>query len=290
MARLLSLGRQNQFSLEIDHMNTLLKKFSVGALITGMMLMASPAWTQRTHAPKSSTDSPIDPLKPAGRGTLREIVQTQCVTNWLQHHDPAPCERVVLVEQKSNSSGYAILADAEGGAHYLLIPTQSMTGLDNNELIDPDTPNYFGEAWHARDLLTKFVGHAVPRSAIGLAVGTTHARMQDQFHIHIQCLRQDVAAALMTAAEQVTDAWSHITLAGAPYEALRVSGQALDGSNVYELLATLKPGMRQHLADYTLVVAGMQFASGPGFILLTGTGQSGELLLDSTCALAGGGG
>ena len=61
-------------------------------------------------------------------------------------------------------------------------------------------------------------------------------------------------------------------------------------ANPFELLATLKPDTRHHMGDYTLVAAGMQFRSGPGFVLLTGTGPSGELLLDSTCAVAGGGG
>jgi hypothetical protein len=44
------------------------------------------------------------------------------------------------------------------------------------------------------------------------------------------------------------------------------------------------------MGDYTLVVAGMQFASGPGFVVLTGTGRTGELLLESSCTVAGGGG
>jgi hypothetical protein len=39
-----------------------------------------------------------------------------------------------------------------------------------------------------------------------------------------------------------------------------------------------------------LVVAGMQFSSGPGFVVLAGTGPTGELLLDSSCAVAGAGG
>jgi hypothetical protein len=38
---------------------------------------------------------------------------------------------------------------------------------------------------------------------------------------------------------------------------------------------------------YPLVVADMQFENGPGFILLAGSGRAGELLLDSTCAIAG---
>jgi CDP-diacylglycerol pyrophosphatase len=66
-------------------------------------------------------------------------------------------------------------------------------------------------------------------------------------------------------------------------------GEALDASNLFELLATLNPDARHHMGNYTLIVAGMQFNSGPGFVVLTGTGPSGEILLDSSCAVAGGG-
>ncbi len=40
------------------------------------------------------------------------------------------------------------------------------------------------------------------------------------------------------------------------------------------------------MGDFTLVVVGMQFQDGPGFMLLAGKGPAGELLLDSTCAVA----
>jgi hypothetical protein len=40
------------------------------------------------------------------------------------------------------------------------------------------------------------------------------------------------------------------------------------------------------MGDYTLVVAGMQFEKGPGFIVSASTGRAGELLLDSSCAIA----
>jgi CDP-diacylglycerol pyrophosphatase len=217
-----------------------------------------------------------------GRDALRRIVQEQCVVHWAQTHDPAPCERV--------SSGYAVLADRKGGAHYLLIPTQTMAGIESAELLDPDMPNYFAEAWHARDLITAFVGHAVPRSAIGLAINTARSRSQDQFHIHIECLRQDVAESLRASAERITDTWSPVMVAGSTYHAQRIMGDGLDGSNPFEMLARLKPDARHHMGNYTLVFAGMQFNSGPGFIVLTGTGPTGELLLDASCVVAGDGG
>jgi CDP-diacylglycerol pyrophosphatase len=243
------------------------------------------------HLPKSSSDSSSDQSALiTGRDALRRIVQQQCVVHWTQKQDPAPCERVFLPDSKTDSSGYAVLADRKGGAHYLLIPTQTMAGIESGELLDPDIPNYFAEAWRARDLITAFVGHAVPRTAIGLAINTARSRTQDQFHVHIECLRQEVAESLGASAARITDAWSPLVVAGSTYQALRIMGDGLDGSNPFELLAALKPDVRHHMGDYTLVIAGMQFNTGPGFIVLTGTGPTGELLLDASCAVAGAGG
>jgi CDP-diacylglycerol pyrophosphatase len=225
-----------------------------------------------------------------GHDALRQIVQNQCVLNWIQHQDPAPCERVFLADEKNQGSGYAILPDRKGAAHYLLIPTQTMHGVDAEELLDPDLPNYFAQAWKARDVITKFVGHPVPRTAIGLAVNNAHSRTQDQFHIHIDCLRQDVVDSLRAAAEQVTAAWSPVGVLGSTFQAMRIEAVSLDGASPFELVAQLGPEVRHHMGDYTVVVAGMQYKSGAGFMLLTGTGPTGELLLDSACAAAGAGG
>ena len=244
------------------------------------------------HTPKSATSSSSsgDDSLPTGRGALRLIVQNQCVLNWKQHRNPAPCERVSLYDPNAGDTGYAVLQDPDGGAHYLLVPTQTMAGLESSELLDRDAPNYFAEAWHARDLLAKSIGHAVPRTDIGLVVNTERTRAYDQFHIHIDCLRQDVADALRAASSGITDTWSPVIVGGATFQAMRIASDSLDGSNLYESLAALKPGAAQRLRDYTLVAVGAQFASGAGFIILTGTGPTGEILLDSTCEVAGGGG
>jgi CDP-diacylglycerol pyrophosphatase len=215
----------------------------------------------------------------ANRDALRQIVQDQCLVHWSHDHDPAPCERV--------DSGSAVLADRKGGAHYLLIPTKTMAGVESGELLDPDTPNYFAAAWRARDRVAAFVGHGVPRSAIAMAVNNAHSRTQDQFHIHIECLRRDVLEALRTAAEHLTETWSPLAAAGSTYLAVRIMGEDLDAANPFELLANQVPDARHRMGDYTLVVAGMDFKAGPGFVVLAGTGPTGELLLDATCAVAG---
>jgi CDP-diacylglycerol pyrophosphatase len=120
-------------------------------------------------------------------------------------------------------------------------------------------------------------------------VTTPAARTQNQFHIHIECLRQDVVDSLKATADKLTDVWSPVTVAGLPFQALRLSIQGLEVSSPFELVANLSQDARHHVGDYTVVIAGAQYQSGPGFIVLTGTGPSGDLLLESGCMVAGGG-
>jgi CDP-diacylglycerol pyrophosphatase len=273
----------------MKNMNSKIRPFLIISIcITTAMAFPSLAIAQKTHGAKSSTDSPIDPKQPAGRSALRQIVQDQCVLNWQEHHNPAPCERVSLADPKNGSSGYAVIGAPGGGAHYLLVPTRTMAGIESSELLDPDAPNYFAEAWHARGLISAFLGHDVPRSVVGLAVGIAQSRAQDQFHVHIECLQQEAFQTLHASADRIMDVWSPITIAGSTYQSMRVMADGLDAANLFELLATLSPDARHHMGNYTLIVAGMQFKGGPGFVVLTGTGPSGEILLDSTCAVAAG--
>jgi CDP-diacylglycerol pyrophosphatase len=238
--------------------------------------------TQRTEG--------ADLLPNAGRDALRQVVQNQCLPNWRQHKDPSPCERIWLSSPQPDSPGYAVLEDRKGGAHYLLIPLQTMSGTESGELLDPDLPNYFAQAWNARDLLDTYVGHAVPRTAVGLALNTARAREQDQFHIHIECLRPEVLESLRAAAAQIGSKWSPITVIGSTYQAMRIADPGLDATRPFELVAQLSPDARHHLENYTVLIAGMQYPDGSGFVILTSTGPTAELLLDSGCTVAGGGG
>ena len=131
------------------------------------------------------------------------------------------------------------------------------------------------------------VSSYVPGPVIdGRALNPRHARSQDQLHIHIECLRRDVAHALQTAAPRIRDTWSSVDVGAWAYEAMRVMGEEVDGADPFELLADKLPAAKLAMGDYTLVLAGMEFNEGPGFILLAGKGPAGELLLDSTCAIA----
>jgi CDP-diacylglycerol pyrophosphatase len=218
----------------------------------------------------------------ANRDALREIVQDQCLAHWREQHSAAPCVEVHLDDAARAESGYAVLADRKGGAHFLLIPTRTISGIESAALEEPGAPSYFEAAWRAHERLDGVLGRQVPVRFIGLAVNPLHARSQDQLHIHIECLRPEVYQTLARQAAHVSRAWSPLTLAGSSYWARRISDD-LDSDDPFKLLAAHFPDADRSMGDYTLVVTGAP-SEDRGFLMLASTSAAGELLLDSSCA------
>jgi CDP-diacylglycerol pyrophosphatase len=221
------------------------------------------------------------------RDQLRVIVQVQCLPHWLADHTAEPCERLGGPPDTAASAGYAVLHDRKGGAHFLLIPTATIRGIEDPILLAPDAPNYFAAAWKNRDLLTSVTGLLLGRDAIGMAINHVHARSQDQFHIHLSCVGADAREALRENAGHIGSDWTPLTILSRPYYAMRIDGERLDGANPVAMLANRLKGARNAMGDYTLLVAGMTYEDRPGFVLIAGNAVPGaERLLDSACTVA----
>ncbi len=75
------------------------------------------------------------------------------------------------------------------------------------------------------DLVDERAHRELPRDAISLAINSIEARSQNQFHIHIDCVRLDVQAALREHAADIGPQWSPfpVPLAGHNYLAMRLT-------------------------------------------------------------------
>jgi CDP-diacylglycerol pyrophosphatase len=180
--------------------------------------------------------------------------------------------------------GYAVLHDRKGGAHFLLIPTRTLSGIESPELIAADAPNYFDAAWTARREVEQSIGHALGREAIGMAVNAQHARSQDQLHIHVECLAPLVRAALDDHAARLSESWAPFPLDGWDLVGRRIRGASLGEANPFALLAAGLPDAKRDMGRYSILIAGISLPDGPGFAVLAGTGPGTERLLDATCA------
>jgi CDP-diacylglycerol pyrophosphatase len=133
---------------------------------------------------------------------LWQIVHGQCVPDQQQQHDPKPCAKVDL------SGGFAVLKDISGASQYLLIPTAQIGGIEDPALLAPLAHNYFADAWQARGFVEKALGRTMPRDTLSLAINSASGRTQDQFHIHIDCIRADVRDTLLRERSNIGWRWT----------------------------------------------------------------------------------
>jgi CDP-diacylglycerol pyrophosphatase len=218
------------------------------------------------------------------------VVHDVCVPDQQVFGNPAPCTEVDL------AAGYAILKDPNASAptQFLLVPTTRVTGIEDPALLSPGTPNYWAAAWRARRYVDQRAGRILGRDELSLAINSVYGRSQNQLHIHIDCIKPAVKAALRAHANAIGRDWSPfpIVLAGEWYLARRIEGFDLDGINPFELLTAL-PEAHPGIGELSLVVTGETGAGGrEGFILLTGRSAPdignrwGEALQDHRCTVA----
>lgn len=226
----------------------------------------------------------------ADSDVLWKIIHDRCVPHERAAASPAPCALV------AESEGFAILKDIKGASQFLLIPTRRVTGIEDPQILAPGAPNYFAEAWANRHFTEERLHRKLPREDVSLAINSAYGRSQNQLHIHIDCVRPDVVAALRDHEAEIGERWSQLDapLAGHRYRVRRVLGETLDGTNPFRLVAARDATAAQTMARQTVVVAGAKFKDGkPGFYLLNDEASvvgldtgSGEELQDHACAVA----
>ncbi len=228
------------------------------------------------------------PARAENPDALWHIVHDRCVPDQQAHAAPAPCTLVDL------AGGYVVLKDRDGATQYLLIPTAKVTGIEDPAVLAPGAPNYFDAAWGQRGLVDTAAHQTLPDADLGLAINSAYGRTQNQLHIHIDCLRPDVVAALQAHGASVGTAWAPfpVPLAGQPYLARRVGAADLSEANPFTLLADGVPGARADMGKWTLAVAPVATAAVPALILLAGhvdlaAGDRGsaEELQDHACSI-----
>jgi CDP-diacylglycerol pyrophosphatase len=227
----------------------------------------------------------------ADRMALWTIVHGQCVPHQAAGEPPKPCDTLDL--QGGEDRGFALLKDLHGVAQMLAIPTRSVTGIEDPALLDPEAPNYFADAWTGRARLEAHLGRPLPREAVGLSINSMYSRSQDQFHIHVDCMRPEVASALASYQASLDTTWRPMTatLQGRTYWARRLDSADLSDAKPFLLLADGIDGAKREMGLWTMIAVGATFDGRPGFILLAdhaelAAGGHAEALQDHDCAIA----
>lgn len=265
-----------------------LTKHSLSAVTALILLVVSIAsitsiW-QQTHA-----------------NTLWRIVNGSCVPNMEQNHNPSPCIDVDF--KQGEGSGVAVLKDIKGKSQYLIMPTRKITGIESEEVWEPNAVNYFSHAWNDTYLVNQRLSHNLTRTDFAVAVNSISGRSQNQLHLHIDCIQRSVKSIFQQRDLRHQIGWYDLPtrLMGHHYRAMWLPGSELGTRNPFQLLADSLPNPAREMAAHTLVLVGARYSGEDGFILLDGQAPayavalspflklgfgSGEELEDHNCQIA----
>jgi CDP-diacylglycerol pyrophosphatase len=171
------------------------------------------------------------------RTRLFPVIQA-CVTT-----DSAKCAFV------DANHGYAILKDLKGETQLLLVATQERCGIEDSRIEAPDEPNYFQEAWDARQCVSDLAGRKLADNEISLAINSVSGRSDGQLHIHIDLLSPDLV-------KELKNHPSTVAFNGHAYSVTHYD--TLAGKNLFaDLKNKLKAdSSAAEMRDQTLVVVG----------------------------------
>ena len=121
------------------------------------MAAASLASRRAALAVISSALSFAPPVR-ADPMALWRIVHDHCVPN-VQAGRRSGAVRELDLARDDAAQGVAILKDLVGVAQMLAIPTRRITGIEDPQMLEPDAPKVFADAWKAKALLEARLGH-----------------------------------------------------------------------------------------------------------------------------------
>lgn len=220
-----------------------------------------------------------------GRDVLWAALKT-CVLAKTLANRTFPCLGVDLGDK--TRPGTAILRAPGEPTHIIVLPTDTVAGLEAPALRGARGAAYWRAALAARHFVSDSLKGRVPVEEIGMAVNSARGRSQDQLHIHLDCMKPRVLAALRTHGHGIRGTFAPlpVALAGDRYFALRVPAAEAERFNPFAALHRL-PGRRPDLRETSF--AALATPAGdpePGFYLLAYRARraSAEDLMDHTCA------
>ena len=182
---------------------------------------------------------------------LWNVISQQCVPGQQQKNNPAPC-RLVNIQD-----GYVVLKDRNGPLQFLLMPVVKVSGIESPKLLNPATPNYFAEAWHARHFMEEKRGAMIDDRNYALTVNSRWGRTQNQLHIHISCLRPDIRQRLDALSKTLSSRWQSAQLGEHQYQLRLITRDEFKRTSPFIRIANELPEAREEMGSYGIAVAAM---------------------------------
>lgn len=195
----------------------------------------------------------------ASAETLWESVNKECLNKKSLVQD-GKC----LVKDQS----FAIIRTPKEQYHYLFVPAIDISGIESPELWISGYPSWFQNAWRNRYIAAPWLGENKNQHDIGIAINSRARRTQQQLHVHLNCIREDITRELNS--KVISSQWQPITLtspaASGRYESILLPGSDIP-DNLLPELARIHHSINMHPENTSLFA--MQLASGKTVVLTT---------------------
>jgi len=146
------------------------------------------------------------------RDSLWKNVQERCLAAAAPTH--ADC---VIVDRQQ---GFVLYKDMIGASHYLVIPDETVAGVDDPRVWQDGQRNAWAFGWQARGTVATAIGRPLPDTLVGLAINARASRSQDQLHIHLDCISERARDFL--AAGDIGTQWRDLRFDGKPVRAVLI--------------------------------------------------------------------
>ncbi|NNM74055.1 CDP-diacylglycerol diphosphatase [Enterovirga aerilata] len=217
---------------------------------------------------------------PLPRDALWLVVRS-CIVAQNTIGSPFPCLKVDA--GRGAEPGYAIVRAPDRSTHIIVTPLVHIAGVESPKVLRDGAGAYWRAAFAARRYVIESAGGRIGESAVGLALNSMDTRSQDQLHIHAECFRPDVMAALRADRVPPGSGWHPVraVIDRERYLARAVSRDDLASGNLFEVVATL-PGAGGDLSRSKVLLV----EAGDHFILAAtrSSRRSIENLLDHGCS------
>ncbi|WP_310351331.1 CDP-diacylglycerol diphosphatase [Methylobacterium sp. BE186] len=199
-----------------------------------------------------------------------------------------PCLAVDLGDK--GYPGTAVLRAPGQPTHTVVMPTDNVVGLEAPELQGASGNTYWRATLAARSYVTDALKGRLPIEEVGMAVNSAGGRSQDQLHIHLDCIKPGVRAALQRYGHSVKGQWAPLPIAlqGSRFFAMRISAGEAASFNPFAALAHLPGRQTSPRATSVAVISTSQHEPDKGFYVLAhrAPDSHAEKLLDHSCAAA----
>ena len=197
---------------------------------------------------------------------------------------PFPCLQVRPA--RDGVPGVAVVRAPGRSTHVVVVPTEAVAGIEDPALKRPEAGIYWRVALESRRLVREGSGDRVADAAIGLAMNSDRTRSQDQLHIHAECFRPPVLAAIRSQEKEVGRDWR---LLNRPVDrdrffAREVGAAEIERGNLFAILAGL-PGAQGELDGIVTLLVNRTDRRDAYLLLASRTRhRSVEAVLDHGCA------